>query len=630
MKRRHHMPFGAEVLGAERARFRLWAPSARAVALLSERPGCRRQERMHPAGDGWWEGCAGAPAGTRYRYLIDGIHQVPDPASRFNPGDVHGASEVVDPGAFDWRDDGWRGRPWTEAIIYELHVGTFSPAGTFAGIEARLEYLVDLGVTAIELMPIADFPGRHGWGYDGVLLYAPDAAYGRPEDLKHLVDAAHARGLMVFLDVVYNHFGPEGNYLHRYAPQFFTERHHTPWGAAINFDGPYSRTVRDFFIHNALYWLEEFHVDGLRLDAVHAIADDSDPDILEELAAAVRSGPGRERYVHLVLENDRNEARYLARDASGSAACYDAQWNDDVHHAFHVLLTGESDGYYADYAVDPVRCLGRCFAEGYAYQGDVSAYRGHRTRGEPSAHLPPAAFVSFLQTHDQVGNRALGERLVALAEEDALRAVTLAWLLSPAPPMLFMGEEFGAATPFLYFCDFESELAAAVKEGRCREFARFARFADPEAQAMIPDPNARATFERSKLDWGCTARPQHTAWLTLYRRVLALRREHVVPRLAGMGGHAGCFVMLARGGLVCEWRLGDGSRLRLWLNLDMDEIVLPAAPAGELLVCEPHDAASSFAGGRLPARTAACSLEPAPDKDLGRSHAPRIGERSIS
>ncbi len=597
MRRAHSMPFGAEVQGNGRTRFRLWAPSAREVDLELESTGERWA--MAPVGEGWFERTAPAPPGSRYRLRIDGGLAVPDPASRFNPDDVHGPSEVVDPRAFDWPDADWRGRPWEEAVIYELHVGTFSPEGTFTGVEARLDHLARLGVTALELMPVADFPGRRNWGYDGVLAFAPDSAYGRPEDLKRLVAAAHARGLMVLLDVVYNHFGPEGNYLHLYAKPFFTERHHTPWGAAINFDGPGSRVVRDFFIHNALYWIEEFHFDGLRLDAVHAIADDSHPSILEELAQAVQQGPGRKRHVHLVLENDKNEARYLAREPSGRPRWYDAQWNDDLHHAFHVLLAGEKDGYYADYAQKPTWCLGRSLAEGFVYQGEPSPYRHNQPRGEPSAELPPAAFVTFLQTHDQVGNRAFGERLVALAPEAPLRAATAAWLLAPSPPMLFMGEEFGAATPFLFFCDFGPELAQAVTQGRRREFARFARFADPEAQKKIPDPNASETFARSKLDWTCLPRAPHDRWLALYRRLLAVRRDHIVPRLSGTAGRAGTFQVLAEGALNVQWRLGDGSRLSLGLNLGSQPVAIKAAPKGRALVAEPEEALAALSAGCL-------------------------------
>jgi malto-oligosyltrehalose trehalohydrolase len=605
MKRTHHMPFGAEVLGSGSSRFRLWAPSATAVELVHG--ATTSTAPMAAVGDGWWECIAAAPAGTRYRYRIDSALDVPDPGSRFNPDDVHGLSEVIDPGAFEWHDGDWRGRPWEDAVLYELHVGTFSPRGTFAGVEARLDYLVGLGITAIELMPVADFPGTRGWGYDGVLPFAPDAAYGRPEDLKRLVAAAHARGLMVFLDVVYNHFGPEGNYLHAYARPFFTERHHTPWGDAINFDDAGSRTVREFFIHNALYWLEEFHMDGLRLDAVHAIADDSKPDILVELAERVRAGPGAAREVHLVLENDRNQSRYLERTGSGRARWYTAQWNDDLHHAFHVLLTGESDGYYSDYAERASWCLGRCLAEGYAQQGEPSGYHDCE-RGEPSAQLPPAAFVSFLQTHDQVGNRAFGERLCALAPEPALRAATVAWLLAPPPPLLFMGEEFGAATPFLYCCDFGPELAAAVTAGRRREFAGFARFAEPAARERIPDPNLAETFTRSRLDWACLVREPHARWLEFYRELLALRRAQIVPRLARMGGGAGRFDVLAGGAVAVSWRLGDGSRLDLRLNLGPDSVAAGGQPSGSLLRSEPGGADAAIASGSLPPHSAAVYL----------------------
>ena len=566
---------------------------------------------MLASADGWHElATAGAAAGTRYRFDVGAGRLVPDPASRYQPQDVHGPSEVIDPLGYRWQDRGWRGRPWEEAVIYELHVGAFTPEGTFRAAVGRLDELARLGVTAIELMPVADFPGVRNWGYDGVLPFAPDGCYGRPEDLKALIDAAHARGLMVLLDVVYNHFGPEGNYLHLYAPQFFTERHHTPWGAAINFDGPHSRTVRDFFIHNALYWLEEYHFDGLRLDAVHAIVDDSDPHILAELAEAVRGGPARERCVHLVLENDKNQARYLERASDGRARFFDAQWNDDVHHAFHVLLTGETDGYYADYAQAATRHLGRCLTQGFAYQGEESAHRNRTPRGEPSAQLPLSAFVSFLQTHDQVGNRAFGERLASLAADEALRAATVAWLLAPSPPLLFMGEEFGAATPFLFFCDLGPELAQAVTEGRRREFARFARFADPAARAGIPDPNDPETFTRSKLDWACRPRMPHARWLALYRDLLALRREHLLPRLAAMRGDSGEFRVLGAGALTAQWRLGDGSSLRLYLNLSQGSVPLAAPPAGALLRCEAADTAAALAAGRLPAFSAACYLSP--------------------
>lgn len=574
--RRHDMPFGTRIT-PDGVLFRLWAPGCERVGLCLADAAREPVLSMMACGDGWFElSVPDAGVGTRYQFEVNAGLRVPDPVSRFNPDDVHGASEVVDPAAFDWQDEAWRGRPWEEAVVYELHVGTFSPEGTFAGVIERLDYLAELGVTAIELMPVADFPGARSWGYDGALLFAPDSRYGRPEDLKALVQAAHAKGLMVLLDVVYNHFGPEGNYLHVYARQFFTERHHTLWGAAINFDGADSRPVRAFFIHNALYWLTEYHFDGLRLDAVHAIIDDSAPHILTELEARVHADTGPERQVHLVLENDANEARYLG------AGRYAAQWNDDLHHALHVLATGEADGYYADYADAPARHLGRCLAEGFAYQGEPSAYRDRTARGEPSAQLPPQAFVSFLQNHDQIGNRAFGERIGQLAPAAAVRAAAAVYLLAPAIPMLFMGEEFAAATPFLFFCDFGGELREAVTEGRRREFRKFARFADAATQAAIPDPNQAETFAHSTLDWASLGDPERSDWLVYYRELLRLRRQMIVPRLRGMAGHAGTFETFATAGLRVNWRLGDGSTLRLLANLS-GEAASAAEPPGETL-----------------------------------------------
>ncbi|MCH5375760.1 MAG: malto-oligosyltrehalose trehalohydrolase, partial [Planctomycetes bacterium] len=464
MLRRHSMPFGAEVLSDSRTRFRLWAPSARSVDIVI---GATTDDAyslpMPEAGAGWYELVRpDTPPGTLYSYRIDGHLEVPDPASRFNPKDVHGPSEVVDPASYEWRDTGWQGRPWQDAVVYELHVGTFTRPGTFAALEKRLDTLARDGITAIELMPVADFPGKRGWGYDGVLLFAPESGYGRPEKLKHFVEAAHERGLIVLLDVVYNHFGPEGNYLHAYARQFFTDRHKTPWGDAINFDGEHSGTVRDFFVHNALYWIEEFHLDGLRIDAVHAIRDDSERHFIAELCERVRAGPGREREIHLILENHENASELLPRGVDGTPLLATAQWNDDFHHTLHTLLTSESDGYYVDYADAPLKHLGRCLAEGFAFQGDAYRFEDGRLRGQPSRELPPGAFVNFIQNHDQVGNRAFGERISQLTGPARLRAAISILLLAPSPPMLFMGDEFAAVQPFLFFCDFGPDLAASV------------------------------------------------------------------------------------------------------------------------------------------------------------------------
>ncbi len=570
------MPFGAAMREGT-ARFRLWAPASAAVTLLLGDAGGHRSLAMAPMADGWHgASVAGLAAGTPYAFRVDDGPAVPDPASRLQPWDVNGPSALVDPLAFDWPDEGWRGRPWHEAAIYELHVGAFTPEGTFRAAAAKLDYLAELGVTAVELMPLSDFPGRRNWGYDGALPFAPDRAYGPPEELKRLVAAAHARGLMVLLDVVYNHFGPEGNHLARYAPQFFNPAHRTPWGAAVNFDGESARTVRDFFVHNALYWVEEYHLDGLRVDAVHAIADDSPLHIVAEISRALAAGPGRERRVHLVLENDRNEARLLEGPARATA-----QWNDDWHHAAHVIVTGETDGYYEDYAARPVAHLGRALAEGFAWQGEPSPHRG-KARGEPSAELPPLAFVPFLQNHDQVGNRALGERIGALTEPRALRLAATALLLAPSVPLLFMGEEFAASSPFLFFCDFHGELADSVREGRRREFAAFARFREPAARERIPDPGAQSTFLRSKLAWQEIEEAAHAAWLALYRELLALRARRIVPHLAGRGFRAR-FETVGAAGLAVDWTLPDGARLHLRANFSGEALDGLVPAPGEAL-----------------------------------------------
>ena len=593
MKRRHEMDFGAMVLDDGAVRFRLWAPAARQVGLCLD--GASRPLPLTAVSGGWFELTTREAAhGTRYRYRIDDESLVPDPASRHNPQDVDGPSAVVDPFAFAWDDEDWVGRRWDEAVIYELHVGTFTREGTFAAIETKLDHLCELGVTALELMPIGDFSGTRGWGYDGVLPFAPDASYGDPAALKQLVAAAHRRGLMVFLDVVYNHFGPVGNYLPRYAPQFFTSRHRTPWGHAINFDGDDSRVVRDFFIHNALYWLDEFHFDGLRLDAVHAVRDDSVPHFLDELAATVRQRCAGGRHVHLILENDDNAAAFLARDADGTARRYTAQWNDDVHHCLHTCLTGERDGYYVDYADAPLEQLGRCLVAGFAYQGEYSSLRGRR-RGSSTAGLPLTAFVSFLQNHDQIGNRALGERLTALAEPAALAAAVAIVLLAPSPPLLFMGEEFGATTPFLYFCDFAPELAAAVRAGRLEEFTRFARFADAASAAAIPDPQATTTFAQSKLDWQSSTGAEHARWLDRYRELLGIRRDIVIPMLARIDRERCGFAVTGERSLAAHWSTHDGARLTLLANLGAVPDRAPVLPQHRLVYTTGESAAQALA-----------------------------------
>jgi malto-oligosyltrehalose trehalohydrolase len=559
------MPFGASLTATGETLFSLWAPGARQVDVRLFSDKSERLLPMEAKAEGWFSQLVpGACAGQRYMYVIDGDRSVPDPASRHQPDGVHGPSEVVDPAGFEWSDGEWHGRPWEEAIFYELHVGAFTPEGTFASARDKLNDLVGLGVTAIELMPLAESPGARNWGYDGVYPFAPESRYGSPDDLKVLIDEAHRCNLMVFVDVVYNHFGPEGNYLALYAPPFFTDRRRTPWGAAIAFDDPEVRAVRDFFVHNALYWIDEFNVDGLRLDAVHAIYDDSDRHILAEIADAVRQQPRRPN-IHLVLENDDNQAQLLERDGAGRPVRYAAQWNDDLHHALHVLVTGETRGYYGDYANDPAGHLGRALAEGFAFQGEPSPHRGGRRRGTPSGTLPPSAFVSFLQNHDQIGNRARGDRIVTIAPRDAVKAATAIVLLSPAPPLIFMGEEWGCRQPFQFFCDFEPSLNERVREGRRAEFAQFF-----EAAESIPDPTALDTFRQCLLRWPDRETPPHSEWLEFHAKLLELRKEYIVPRLAGarsldwsVGGPRRRFIRV-------RWRLGDASILALVANMDAE------------------------------------------------------------
>jgi maltooligosyltrehalose trehalohydrolase len=584
----HQMPFGAEVRD-DAVAFRLWAPSRAAAAVIVD----GANYALEPRVEGWFERTVrGARAGSRYVFVFPGFTpQVPDPASRFQPEGVHAASQVVDPHSYGWRTTAWRGRPWHESVVYELHVGTFTAAGTYAAAATQLEGLARLGVTAVELMPLAQPAGSRNWGYDGVLPFAPQSAYGAPDELKEFVDAAHALGLCVLLDVVYNHFGPEGNYLHAFAEPFFTERYHTPWGAAINVDGEGAPIVREMFVQNALYWLREYRFDGLRLDAVHEIRDGSPRPFLEELAARVRAGVEPGRHVHLVLENDANGSRLLER--------YDAQWNDDAHHAFHVLLTGETFGYYRDYAGEPARLLARSLAEGFAYQGEPSAHRGNAPRGEPSAALPSTAVVDFLQNHDMVGNRAFGERIGGLAPAAAVRAATAVLLLAPAIPLLFMGQEWSASTPFLFFSDFGAELAQAVTEGRRREFADWPGFRGAAAPAGPPDPQDPATMRASVLRWDERSAPEHAAVLALHAELLALRHGIIVPRLA-VGGRGEGYGLIAPRALRVTWRFGDESRLGLIANLGSEPATVSYAIAGVRI----------FSLGDVPARADEAELAP--------------------
>ncbi|MEA2829463.1 MAG: maltooligosyltrehalose trehalohydrolase [Bradyrhizobium sp.] len=553
-------------LTADGASFRLWAPAAKHVDLLLEKPRHMRRNE-----DGWFSvEVPGVKAGALYKFRIDDEIDVPDPASAFQPDDVSGPSEVVDHTLYRWRASQWHGRPWQEATVIEAHVGTFTSQGTYRAMIDKLDHLVATGITALELMPLADFAGRRNWGYDGVFWYAPDSAYGHPDDLKALIDEAHLRGLMVFLDVVYNHFGPEGNYLSRYAPGFFTEAQ-TPWGSAIDYR---VREVRAFAIENALYWLREYRFDGLRLDAVHAITEPGEISMLHDLSRAVGDlAAASGRHIHLVLENDDNLVGLLDVCKDPPRGKYRAQWNDDYHHAWHVLLTGETHGYYSDYQRSPLHDIARALGSGFVYQGEASAHRGGQMRGEPSGKLAPAAFVNFLQNHDQIGNRALGDRLEGQASANAIEAGMAITLLAPMIPMLFMGEEWGSKAPFPFFCDFQGDLAEAVRKGRHKEFAdAYAKYGDE-----VPDPLAPSTFQSAVLDWEARNAPAGRKRLTLVQQLLAARRRDIVPRLAGAAfgdAHA------ADNGLVtANWRMGDGTTLRLMANLSNSVI---AHKPGEL------------------------------------------------
>jgi malto-oligosyltrehalose trehalohydrolase len=564
VRRVHSMPFGAEVAADGTTRFRLWAPAHAVVGV--EIDGVADVLELERDLAGWHAvTTTRAGAGARYRFVLGDGSKIADPASRHQPDDVDGASEVIDPTAYAWSDGAWRGQPWATAVIYELHVGAFTEEGTFRAAREKLRHLVQLGVTAIELMPIADFPGTRNWGYDGVMLFAPDSTYGRPDDLKAFVDAAHAHGLMVLLDVVYNHFGPHGNVLPRCSEHVFTHRHRTPWGDALNFDGADSGPLRELVVQNALYWLDEYHLDGLRLDAVHAILDDSQEHLLVELVRRVREKT-RGREIHLVIENENNEAHLLGHSDERPVA-FDAQWNDDQHHVLHIAATGERTGYYADYHDDPCK-LGRAIAEGFGYQGETMAFR-NAPRGEPSAQLPPSAFVSFLQNHDQIGNRAFGERLTQLTSAEKLRAVSAVQLLLPQVPLLFMGEEWGAGEPFPFFCDFAGELGQAVREGRRREFARLPQFANPLERERIPDPQSESTYESAKLCW-TDWQTRHRQHLERYRALLAVRHRCIVPLLATVV-RGGSIRLIASRAVSVEWHSARGALL-LFANLSADPI----------------------------------------------------------
>ncbi|MFA9387321.1 MAG: malto-oligosyltrehalose trehalohydrolase [Methyloceanibacter sp.] len=563
----HSLPWGTELIDGG-ARFQLWAPAQNKVSVLSEN-GARIP--MTKTTDGWFEVTTDAVSpGDGYHFVLADGARVPDPASRAQMSDVHGMSQLVDPLSYEWQTPDWKGRPWEEAVIYELHAGTFSPEGSFDGVTRDLDRLVDMGVTAIEIMPVAQFGGDRGWGYDGVLLYAPHTAYGGPVGLKHLVDAAHERDLMIVLDVVYNHFGPDGNYLHLYAPDFFDPKRRTPWGAAIAFE---RKPVREFFFHNMLYWLEEFRFDGLRFDAIDHIRDASDEPLLIKMAREVRAR-FPDRHIHLTIEDEDNSTRLLKYDHDNRPRLFTAAWNDDWHHAMHALLTGENAGYYQDYADAPTKRIAETMVLGFGYQGEPSPYHGGRKRGESSAHLPPIAFVDFLQNHDQVGNRARGDRLTHLAPAPAVEVALTLLMLSPHIPLLFMGEEYGEKNPFYFFTDFTGDLAEAVRKGRNNEFRNNQAFAEAGAEDLIPDPNALSTFTASKLAPKTTERAQFV------KRLIAARFEHIVPRLTRIGGDAGTVEALEGNAFAVSWKLADGAKLMLIANFADTQATLPLKEVG--------------------------------------------------
>ena len=566
----HRMFFGTEIR-TDGVRFRLFAPALRELRLQLQ--DAAEPLAMQALGGGWFElVLQDARPGLHYSYLLPDGTAVPDPASRYQPDDVEGASEIIDPASFAWTDGEWRGRPWAETVLYELHVGTFTPEGTFLAAAARLNHLQSIGITGIELMCVADFAGARNWGYDSVLLYAPDSRYGRPEDLKAFIDAAHARGIQVILDVVYNHFGPQGNSIPKYFPQMLTNRHCTPWGDALNFDesedGDCARQVREFIIHNALYWIEEFHIDGLRLDAAHAIIDDGPIHVLDELAGRVRelaaaNNGGPPRQVHLIREDEHNVAGELLRDENGGCRGFTAQWNHDMTHLLGAAMrsvfptkgVADENTPGENAPDDETVRLSRALAEGFVLAASESD-NGDEIR----CKVPPTAFISFLQTHDLIGNRIAGERIHALAPVEAVRAATSVLLLAPQIPMIFMGDEWGATSPFPYFCDFADGLGESVRTGRC-EFLKKLHNPSEEELRNAPNPQAESTFISAKLNWDERAQPTHAAWLAWYPRILEVRLNRIAPLLAHLSGRCGHSRVIAPGAFQTSWKLRDGDLL---------------------------------------------------------------------
>lgn len=589
--------FGPKILEDGSILFSLWAPAVKTVDLMLFTEGEWHKFEMHKDENEWFSlRSTTAKVGDLYKFRLDGDMQVPDPASKFQPDDVHGASAIVS-SEFDWGDTTeWKGLPWPKTIIYELHIGTFTNEGTFQAAVQKLDYLAALGITAIEIMPVADFPGKYGWGYDGVAIFAPDSTYGRPEDLKTFIREAHSRNIMVFLDVVYNHFGPEGNYLYCYTKdKFFDKRKKTPWGEAINFN---NQIVREFFIANALYWLDEFRFDGLRLDAAHAFMDKTEVDILQEIAFRVRDYFPKDRHIHLMLENDANQAKYLVRPVNSNSTpqFYNAQWNDDFHHCLHILSTHEKDGYYDDYVSgdsdkSTEYFLGRALTQGFAYQGEVSAYRNNLCRGDSCKDLPIDAFINFIQNHDQVGNRAFGERLSMLVNPKMYRALACLYLLAPSVPMLFMGEEWASDIPFLYFCNFEPSLVSKVREGRRKEFKKFAAFKDKRLLDMVPDPSSPLTFKESKLQWAELNEERHKKVFEFYKSLIRIRKDKISPLISAISDTS--FQILSKDSILASWR-GEKFDLNVYANFSDKAVSIKTPVYGDILFESCNGAAESI------------------------------------
>jgi malto-oligosyltrehalose trehalohydrolase len=556
----HSRHWGPRALPEGSHRFQLWAPAEREIMLVLN----GLDVPMARTEDGWHHVETKATIGSTYAFALEDGRIVGDPASRQQAGPLDGPSILANPDSYAWQQTGWTGRPWEETIVYEIHIGTFTEQGTFRAALERLQHLAQLGFTAIEIMPLAHFPGNRGWGYDGVLQFAPHSAYGSPDDFKALVDAAHGLGMMVFLDVVYNHFGPEGNYLGQYAPGFFRQNASTPWGDAIAYEKP---EVRAYFIENVLYWLREFRLDGLRFDAIDQIEDGSDVHILEQIARTVRNEIVG-RHVHLITENPANGTDLMVDQPGGRY--FKADWNDDFHHALHVAVTGEGVGYYEPFKDDAWDKVRHAMAYGYLNPGKPIV----SDDPPPTKSLPPTAFIHFLQNHDQVGNRALGDRLHLGIDRHVYRALTEMLLLAPQIPLLFMGDDHLSLRPFHFFADYQGEIAEAVRTNRPKEAANFGGVPKGSSAMDIPDPNDRGTFLASKLDWLEAETKGGRAWADHVRYLIRLRQDKIVPLLGGAPGFSGQVIDAPERCIYIDWELGEQT-LQLRANFSSNDIVLP-------------------------------------------------------